>query len=736
MALLDPVNPLVVVQVALDVPLRTLFDYVVPATISAEQLQPGMRVKVPFGRQKTLIGVVMGQKPPQVDMARLKPILEVIDTQPLLDAHGLNLVRFAAEYYHHPIGETVIAALPVALRAPKDAIQRERRLSLGPTAWPRRLGKVQKALLEHLQAHQEVSESALKALGQQAAQIIRAALKDGRLQQRWERVLPTPPSPPAAQTPPLLNAAQAKAVSAVSAKLGQFQGFLLDGITGSGKTEVYLAILDALQSQQRQALVLVPEISLTPQTLRRFESRFPGQLAVLHSGLSDGERLKQWRLAHSGQAAIVIGTRSAIFAPLTRLGAIIVDEEHDSSYKQQDGFRYSARDLALYHAQQLNIPVILGSATPALETLKLVADGKLQHLVLPQRAKANASLPSMALIDLRLHPKTAGLAPPTVQAIQKHLNLNQQVLIYLNRRGFAPTLFCANCANSIQCEHCDARLTVHLKIHKLRCHHCNASRPIPFACPRCQAELTPVGAGTERLEENLHDWFPGVGIARVDRDVITHAGELADAMTRINSGQAQLLVGTQMLTKGHDFPNVTLVVVVNADQGLFGTDFRASERLAQTITQVAGRAGRAEKPGEVLIQTACPEHPLLVKLLTEGYAGFAREALSERAQQQWPPYSRLVVMRSEAPNREDGMEFLRQIRAVCADLLPANVRLLGPAPAALERRAERYRAQLLLESPDRMSLQRLLHQVISRIDKLSKPREVRLSIDVDPLDLN
>lgn len=737
MALLDPITSLSVIQVALDVPIRKVFDYAVPKPEDAAKIVPGMRVQVPF-RHQNRIGVVMSMQPSAVDSGRLKAIHAVVDDEPLMDPHTLGLVRFAAEYYQHPIGETVIAALPVALRSAREATVRERAFSLGQTPWPTRLGKVQTILYQLFSAEAEVDARQIKALGAQASKILREALKDGRVVEIYRQTPVT--SPPqlasANKLPPPLNAEQAAAVNAVCESLNAYQGFLLDGITGSGKTEVYLAILDALAALDRQALVLVPEISLTPQTLRRFTERFPERVAVLHSGLTDVERLRQWRLARSGQASIVIGTRSAIFAPLTRLGAIIVDEEHDSSYKQQDGFRYSARDLALYRAHNLNIPVVLGSATPSLESLKLVQDGKLKHLMLLRRAKAQAILPSMALIDLRLHPKNAGLAPPAVQAIQRHLQQQQQVLIYLNRRGFAPTLFCSQCAHSIECEHCDARMTVHLKVHKLRCHHCNASRSIPFACPRCHAELTPVGAGTERLEEQLQEWFPGVGIARVDRDVITHAGQLAQAIDSINTGRAQILLGTQMLTKGHDFPSVTLVIVVNADQGLFGTDFRASERLAQTITQVAGRAGRADKPGEVLIQTACPEHPLLVKLLSEGYRGFANEALSERAHHHWPPYSRLALLRAEATSREDSMGFLHALKRTIHDLLTPAVRVLGPAPALMERRAERYRAQLLLESTDRVSLQRLLQQAIPRIDQLPKSRHLRFAIDIDPLDTN
>jgi primosomal protein N' (replication factor Y) len=532
----------------------------------------------------------------------------------------------------------------------------------------------------------------------------------------------------------VLTPAQQRAVEEIGAALGGFESFLLHGVTGSGKTEVYLRAILQVLARGEQALVLVPEIALTPQAVARFSARIPGPLAVLHSGLTDGERLAMWRAARSGAAAVVIGTRSAIFVPLARPGLIVIDEEHDSSYKQQDGFRYSARDLAVIRAQHHRIPVVLGSATPALETLHNALSNRYRRLDLPERT-GSAGLPRMSLIDLRVHEQRHGIATPSALAMARHLGAGGQVLLYLNRRGFAPTLFCPGCGFAAACSKCDARLTVHLRSHDLVCHHCGARAPTPFACPRCASELRPVGQGTERIEDALDELFPGVPVVRIDRDTVQGRGQIEAALLRVHSGDARILVGTQMLTKGHDFPDVTLVVVLNADQGLFGSDFRASERLAQSIVQVAGRAGRASRPGEVLIQSAYPEHPLLSRLLEAGYDGFARAALEERSAAHWPPFSRLAVLRAEGRSRELAFGFLDAARAASRGCTRGGVRIQGPAPAVMERRAGRHRAQLLLEAAQRAPLQRLLGEWLPIVEALPDARRVRWSIDVDPLDV-
>jgi primosomal protein N' (replication factor Y) len=455
---------------------------------------------------------------------------------------------------------------------------------------------------------------------------------------------------------------------------------------------------------------------------------------VLHSALPDQERLRAWRAARSGTAPVVIGTRSAIFAPLARPGLIVVDEEHDPSYKQQEGFRYSARDLALVRAQRLAIPVVLGSATPSLESLERVRAGKAALLDLPNRT-AGASQPSLHLIDLRKHGETQGIATPTLFAIKRHLEAGGQVLLYLNRRGYAPSLFCPACGWVAPCPRCDARLTVHQRDQRLHCHHCGTEQRVPQVCPDCGETVKPVGQGTERVEETLARVFPDVPLARIDRDAVRRRGALEAALDRVTSGEVKLLVGTQMLTKGHHFPDVSLVVVLNADQGLFGTDFRASERLAQSIVQVAGRAGRAERPGEVLIQTEYPEHPLLAQLVTGGYDAFASAALDERRQARWPPFARVAVLRAEAAQREAPIAFLDRARELAESMSVAGIEVLGPAAAPMERRAGHYRAQLLLHAPTHSPLQRLFGHWLPAVEDLPEARKVRWSLDVDPLEL-
>ncbi|MGB6605521.1 MAG: primosomal protein N', partial [Steroidobacteraceae bacterium] len=462
-----------------------------------------------------------------------------------------------------------------------------------------------------------------------------------------------------AEAAPVLLPEQSLAVERVSEAFGSFSAFLLHGITGSGKTEVYLKLVERVIAAGRRALVLVPEIGLTPQLVGRFSARFARPMAVLHSALTERERLAAWRDAFSGAAHIVLGTRSAVFAPLPEPGIIIVDEEHDGSFKQHEGaLRYSARDLAVVRAQHAGVPVVLGSATPSLETLHNAAAGRYVRLQLLRRAAREAQPPSLQLLDLRTAAVHAGISTPAVQAIERHLAADGQVMVFLNRRGYAPTLLCTGCGWIAPCHDCDARLTVHLAAGRLRCHHCGADATLPARCPQCGFSVKPVGQGTQRIHETLGALFPGVGLARLDRDVVRRRGDMESVLGRVSSGEARILVGTQMVTKGHDFPDVTLVVVLNADQGLFSTDFRAPERLAQTIVQVAGRAGRSARAGEVLIQTEFPEHPLLASLLAEGYDGFARAALDERRQAAWPPFSRLAALRASAKTRDGALGFL------------------------------------------------------------------------------
>jgi primosomal protein N' (replication factor Y) (superfamily II helicase) len=728
--------------VALDTPARPLFDYL-PPHAEAEPSLPavGARVRVPFGRRR-LVGVVIAvtdhsELPP----ARLRPIIEVLDATPVLDGAALALLQWAAEYYHHPLGQVVASALPKALRIGAPATPAQDRWSLtedgaaaAASGEPRRAPR-QRTLLALLGSRGPCVAAELDAVDPGWRNAARALLQRGWIASS-EVPIPSPPPAEAAvrAAGPALLPEQNTAVEMVAAALGAFGAFVLHGITGSGKTEVYLRLIERVLHGGGRALVLVPEISLTPQLLTRFRERFETPIAALHSGLTDHERLLAWRSAFVGEARIVLGTRSAVFAPVPQLGLIVVDEEHDASFKQHEGgFRYCARDLAVVRAQHAGVPVVLGSATPALETLYNVANKRYTRLVLGRRA-AQAAPPVLRLIDLRVSVVHSGLATASVQAIEQHLAADGQVLVFLNRRGYAPTLLCTACGWIAPCRDCDARLTVHLAAGRLRCHHCGADAPLPERCPICGFTVKPVGQGTERVEQSLAALFPQAPIARLDRDVVRRRGDIEGVMRRMASGEARILVGTQMVTKGHDFPNVTLVVVLNADQGLFSTDFRAPERLAQTIVQVAGRAGRGAKPGEVLIQTEFPDHPLLTSLLAEGYDGFSRTALEEREQAAWPPFSRLAALRASARSADAALEFLGEARRI-ARRAPSGVRLLGPVAAAMAKRAGRHHAQLLVESRVRSRLHEFLDGWLCEVELLKSGRRVRWALDVDPIEL-
>jgi len=734
--------------VVIDTPLRRIFDYLPP--LEGPLPQAGMRVEVPFGRQRCIGVIVSLEDQSQAPADKLKRISRVIDPIPTFDGPLLALLEWAAEYYHHPPGEVVAAALPKLAREGAPIVEEveyraisEAGAQAHAAGEPRRAPK-QRALLEVLTAAGRAGLTTAELERQLPGwrDAARTLVARGWIEASWQRLAPTatPRTEGLARHHPEPSAAQQAALDTIAAAGGGYRGWLLHGVTGSGKTEVYLRLAEQQLARGQRVLVLVPEIGLTPQLVGRFAERFADvPLAVLHSGLTDSERLAAWRAAHSGRAGLVIGTRSAVFAPIPELGLILVDEEHDASFKQQEGgFRYSARDLALARAHRLDIPVLLGSATPSLESLQNVAGRRLQRLSLPERAAA-AQPPTLRLIDLRAERVHAGFSTTAVMSIERHLAAGGQVLVYINRRGYAPTLACTACGWIAPCLSCDARLTVYRQADRLRCHHCGADRELPRQCPQCGYAVKTVGQGTERIEETLAETFPGIGIARLDRDAVRRADQLEAVMTRIRQGEARILVGTQMVAKGHDFPDLTLVIVLNADQGLFSTDFRAAERLAQTIVQVAGRAGRAERAGEVLIQTEYPEHPLLTGLLSGGYDAFAAAALDERRNAGWPPFSRLAALRASAVRAESGIAFLDAARRVAEPLCKtpgmSAVRVLGPAPAAMARRADRHHAQLLLESADRGALHRLLAEWLPRIEALPEARGVRFALDVDPLEL-
>ncbi len=732
---MSALTPPIVLQVALDTPMRRVFDYLPPPGADPAAARPGMRVRVPLGRRQAVGYVVALAGGSALPAARLRHALELLDPEPLWDERCFELLRWSADYYQHPLGEVLAAAVPAALRrgAPARGARAAWQLStrgLAESAAPRaRLGPRQRALLERLGAGPLPAEEA------SAAGLGDALRSLGR--RGWVEPLELPEgAPPAgegtARAPPLTTA-QREACEAIAGSLGGFAAWLLYGVTGSGKTEVYLDVIERVLARGEGALVLVPEIALTPQLVGRFRRRLPVPVVTLHSSMTDAERLAAWRAARNGAAPVVIGTRSAIFTPLPAPGVILVDEEHDPSYKQQEGFRYSARDLAVARAARHGIPVVLGSATPSLETLANAAEGRYRKLVLPERA-GSAGRPRVGVVDLRRHAARDGLAQPVIAAIERHLDTGGQVLVYLNRRGYAPTLFCSGCAWVAPCPSCDARMTVHMARARLLCHHCGADSPLPFGCPQCGSEVSPVGQGTERVEQALAELFPASPRVRIDRDVIRRRGDIERALEEVASGRARILLGTQMLTKGHDYPDVTLVAVLNADQGLFGADFRASERLAQQIVQVAGRAGRGARAGEVLIQSAYPDNPLLASLIGEGYEGFAQRALEERRAAGWPPFARLALLRADAPDRAAVHAFLRE--AAAAQPLPAGLRMLGPAPAAMERRAGRHRAQLLIEAATRPPLKQFLDAWLPRVEGLGRPRSLRWSVDVDPIEVD
>jgi primosomal protein N' (replication factor Y) (superfamily II helicase) len=727
-----------ILQIELDTPLRRVFDYRPPVDFAGDAApRLGVRVRVPFGRQQ-LVGILVGiASESAIDDAKLKSALGVLDQQPIFDPVTFDLLRWAAEYYHHPVGEVFAAALPVSLRAGQPAAQRTEwwglsesgRQELG-TPGARRAPQ-QRALLAWLSERGSATTDEVGEFFKPAQ--LRAVAARG-----WVAAQVVAPDPVTLELRPsdvALTSAQAQCVDAILASLSTFAAHLLYGVTGSGKTEVYLRVIAAALAAGGQALVLVPEIALTPQLVDRFRRRFSTGVVAVHSGLTGNERRDAWRAAHGGQARIIIGTRSAVFTSLPKLALIVVDEEHDASYKQHEGFRYSARDLAVVRARGAGVPIILGSATPSLETLENAATARYAKHLLPQRPGA-AQAPRMALVDLRKHAADQGLSTPAMLAIAQHLKAGGQVIVFLNRRGYAPSLFCNACGWVAPCVHCDARMTLHRRAQQLRCHHCGAHSAVPAICGSCGQQLNPVGQGTERVEETLARLFPDAPLARLDRDTASARGAVQTVLDRVHSGEARILVGTQMLTKGHHFPEVSLVVILDADQGLFASDFRATERLAQTVTQVAGRAGREARAGEVLIQTEFPEHPLLNRLLTDGYEGFAVSALAERLEAGWPPYSRLAMLRAEAKDSAGLDTFLRAAVDSSRSLNEAAVKVLGPANALIARRADHFRAHLLIETAARSTLQRFLKNWLPQVERLPGPPGLRWSIDVDPLEVD
>lgn len=725
-------SALTAIRVALPVPLRQHFDYLLPDKLL---VTVGCRVRVPFGKRE-LIGIVW-----QLDVKsdipdnQLKSILAVLDSEPVMPTLLRQLLSFAADYYHHPLGEVLNAALPALLREGRilsDFQPRCYRLTDSGQACQiadfRRASK-QAELWQALSA-QPLAEATIKQ--QYSFNACKQLLAKGFITAFHQA--------PALYTfqglterPLTLTADQAIAVAAIN-QAEQFRPFLLEGVTGSGKTEVYLQCITPLLERNQQILVLLPEIGLTPQTLARFAKRFAAPILVWHSNLSDGERLSCWLQAASGAAAVVIGTRSALFLPFLRLGLIIIDEEHDLSLKQQDGFRYHARDLAIKRAALEGCPILLGSATPSLESLHNCQQGRFTHLTLNARASGYA-VPKVELIDLKQQVLRYGLAQQTLVQMQQQLALGKQVMLFLNRRGFAPALSCQECGWLTECHRCSAFTTFHKFSRQLVCHHCGASRAIPKQCGGCgSTRLAPVGQGTEQLEEHLTALFPEIPVTRLDRDSTRRKGAFASLLADIQQAGPRLILGTQMLAKGHHFPLVTLVVIVDVDGALYSADFRAPEQLGQLLTQVAGRAGRGHDSGKVLLQTQHPEHALLQDIILNGYAAFARSALLEREQTRLPPYQHLALFRAEAHQSELCQQWLQLLVTHCQQQ-PA-VQLLGPILSPMERKAGKFRWQLHLYAAQRPVLHHLLKHLLMIIAQNTLTRKIKWQLDVDALDLS
>ena len=666
-----------VLRVALEVPVAKLFDYLADPQDLA---QLGDRVVVPFGKRERVGVVVEAGEASVVASERLKPIARVLADAPRLSGAWLEQMRFLAAYYQRPLGETIAGALPPRLRSLKPLPKRRRKDG---------------------EAHEAAAASALSG----------------------------------AAAGPAPNAAQAAAIEEIGAALDGFRAFLLHGVTGSGKTEVYLRLIARVLERGGQALALVPEIGLTPQLEARFRAAFPAaRIAVLHSALEDAPRTQAWLDAARGDAQIVLGTRLAVLTPMPRLGLVVVDEEHDPSYKQQEGLRYSGRDAAILRAKLAGCPAVLGTATPSLETWHNARAGRYRLLTLTERAVPGATLPAVRTVDLRAEPEEHGLAASAIDAIRARLARGEQSLVFINRRGYAPVLSCEACGWAAGCERCSARLVFHAADRRLRCHHCGAEAPVPRACPTCgNVDLRPLGRGTQRIEEALGGLFPEARVVRIDRDSARRRGELARALEGIGRGEGDILVGTQLLAKGHDFPNLTLVCVLNADSALLSTDYRSAERLFATLAQVGGRSGRREQAGEVLVQTRYPGHPMFQALIRHDYAGFAEAQLAEREAAGFPPFVHEAALRAEAPKLETAMRFLAEAAQLVEP--PDGVRLYDPVAHVVTRRAGYERAQLVVQSRSRPALQAFLAAWSAEIPGIV-PGGVRWHLDVDPIEFD
>jgi primosomal protein N' (replication factor Y) (superfamily II helicase) len=734
-------NKKCILRVAIATPLRKLFDYLPSDSSELKKIRSGMRVSVPFGRRKDVIGIIVSiTNQSDFPQNKLKKINNVIDEQPILDDKHLDFLIWASNYYHYPIGEVIFSALPAWLKKnnPIDKFREsvwcltEKGNATDPNLIKQSPKQAQ--ILNHIQQSKiSINESELNNIFPRSKQSLLALEKKElikkELRETTEQVIKIN------KTPFKLNTAQKSAIKNILDSINSASTFLLDGLTGSGKTEVYMSIMEQVIKADKQCLILLPEIGLTPQQIQRFKDRFEVDIAVQHSGLSDTERTKYWQDAKTGKAKIILGTRSAVWTPLANPGLYIIDEEHDLSYKQQDTFRYSARDMLIIRASRDKVPAVLGSATPSLETLHNAKQERYTHLILPARA-GEAKPPIHHILDIRGKKMHGPLSQLLVDKISEHLKNKNQILLFLNRRGYAAHLYCHHCGWKVECERCELPYTYHKAKNLLVCHHCDSHRKSIKHCPECEEELLLLGHGTERIEEVLAELFPKATISRIDRDTTRKKNAMNDYLEKIHSGEIDILVGTQMLAKGHHFPNVTLTGIVDADRGLFSTDFRASERLAQLFMQVSGRTGRGDKEGTVVVQTYNPEHPLFKQLIEHGYNYFSENLLQERKHSLLPPYSYMAFLRAEAHNGNDAKRFINDAMKQLTILTENALQLFGPIPAIIEKRSGRYRYQLIIQSSNRKALHSHIDKWLDQLDMMKSGKKVRWSLDIDPQDMS
>ncbi len=744
-----------ILRVALNSPLRSLFDYLLPDNQPACYFAPGQRLQVPFGKSSVRIGIIISlADTTQVPKHKLKKALMLLDETPLFPAQHLKLIEWASHYYCYPIGSTVFTSIPSSLRKGKAAkIKQEiiwcltaRGKIYEGASNPDKLSRAKKQLkiFQFIKKHKNgVSHAHIKNEFKHTQNPLNELLEK-KLIKKIEATIKKPNEATPYKNDNAwilkLNKEQKNAIDKIIISSNTYHAFLLNGITGSGKTEIYLRLIRHILEADKQVLILTPEIGLTPQFIECFKERFGDNIVALHSGLSEGERLTAWLKARDGITSVVLGTRSAIWTPMPKLGMIIIDEEHDLSYKQQDGLRYSARDIALIRGQREKIPVVLGSATPSMESMKNTRDGRYQELLLSKRVN-NAKLPYIQLHNIRNEKMHGAIAQYLLKNIKQCLHNKQQTLLFLNRRGYAPVIMCHDCGFISQCPRCNIYITFHKHKNRLYCHHCEYNQPLPDTCPNCSGDkIIEIGHGTERLAETLAELFPEAKILRIDRDSTRRKGSMKKMLDDIHAGNADILIGTQMLAKGHHFPKLTLVGIIDIDNALFSVDYRASERMAQLLMQVSGRAGRGDSLGTVIVQTHYPEHPLLNKLALHDYAQFTQLLLEERQQTQLPPFSFQVLVRAESNRQQDAMKFLNIAKTRLQILSQGKLEIYGPISAPMEKRAGRYRLHLMIQAEDRQTIKNFISPWIEgsdteSLDQLPEARKVRWSVDVDPQDM-